>query len=99
NQLVDSNVKPDIISRVSNASRRKIKDDVIVLVITAKIVKKTTTSSITGVNNKQPIVENIKGCAIKRPLRPDTFFTPIRKKMKKELDGDESEQESFEFDK
>ncbi|GAA5811704.1 hypothetical protein MFLAVUS_005145 [Mucor flavus] len=61
NQLVDSNVKPDIISRVSNASRRKIKDDVIVLVITAKMAKKTTTSNINGVNNKQLMVENIKG--------------------------------------
>lgn len=60
-QLVDSNVKPDTISIVSNASRRKMKEDVMVLVMTAKTDKKATIANINGVNNKQPIVENIKG--------------------------------------
>lgn len=61
NQLVDSNVSPDTISIANNASRRKINEDVIVLVITANIVKKRTTVNIIGVNSKQRIVEKING--------------------------------------
>lgn len=57
NQLVDSMVKPDTISIANNASRRKINEDVIVLVITAKHVKNTITNRIKGVSNIHPIVE------------------------------------------
>lgn len=61
NQFVDSNVSPDTISIVNNASRRKMNEDVSVLVITANIAKKSTAVNIIGVNNKQQIVEKING--------------------------------------
>lgn len=58
-QFVDSIVRPDIISIANNASRRKIKEDVRVLVIKARIAKAATISRINGVRRIQPSVETI----------------------------------------
>ncbi|CEI87157.1 hypothetical protein RMCBS344292_01577 [Rhizopus microsporus] len=49
-QLVDSIVRPDIISTVKNARRMNMNEDVIVLVMTANIVRKLIIITRKGVN-------------------------------------------------
>jgi hypothetical protein len=57
NQFVDSNVNPDIISTANKKSRRNMNEDVIVLVIIARLAKPLTASKIKGVNIAHETVE------------------------------------------
>jgi hypothetical protein len=71
NQLVDSAANPDTISIVRKASRMKIKEDVMVLVITAKIARRPIIVNRKGVKSMSEIQVNIEKERIKRKERKE----------------------------